>query len=75
MENDKDKVAIKKPRGFALLDPQTLRLIAQSGGRSAHAKGTAHEYQKGSELARSSGRKGGVACHAAKRTAKEEGAA
>jgi DNA-binding response OmpR family regulator len=48
-----------KSKGFARLDPETLRTIAQKGGRAAHAKGTAHEFT--SDEARIAGRKGGDA--------------
>jgi general stress protein YciG len=41
------------------------RAAASKGGRAAHAQGVAHEFKKGSELAREAGRRGG-AIHAAK---------
>jgi uncharacterized protein len=41
------------------------REIASMGGKAAHAQGKAHEFKKGSELARAAGRKAG-AIHAAK---------
>lgn len=44
-------------RGFASMDPQRQREIASQGGRAAHQKGTAHEFN--SEEAREAGRKGG----------------
>ena len=31
-------------RGFARMDPQRQREIAQQGGRAAHALGRAHEF-------------------------------
>jgi hypothetical protein len=31
-------------RGFAGMDPQTQREIASLGGRTAHQKGTAHQW-------------------------------
>lgn len=31
-------------RGFASMDPKRQRLIAVSGGKAAHAKGTAHRF-------------------------------
>ena len=46
-------------RGFASMDPQRQREIASEGGRTAHEKGTAHEFT--SEEAREAGRKGGQA--------------
>lgn len=44
-------------RGFASMDKAKQRLIAQKGGRAAHAKGTAHRFT--SEEARLAGEKGG----------------
>lgn len=46
-------------RGFASMDSAKQRLIASKGGRAAHAKGTAHEFD--SEEAAVAGRKGGLA--------------
>src|SRR5947209_4051415 len=46
-------------RGFASMDPAKQREIASKGGRAAHAKGTAHEFD--SSEARVAGRKGGEA--------------
>lgn len=46
-------------RGFASMDPNKQREIASKGGRAAHAKGTAHEFN--SDEARDAGRKGGQA--------------
>lgn len=46
-------------RGFASMDPSKQREIASKGGRAAHAKGTAHEFDSGE--AREAGRKGGMA--------------
>src|SRR5918999_2897976 len=46
-------------RGFASMDPSKQREIASKGGRAAHAKGTAHEFN--SDEARDAGRKGGQA--------------
>ncbi|MBL8505954.1 MAG: stress-induced protein [Methylobacillus glycogenes] len=50
------------PRGFAAMSPQKQREIASMGGKAAHAKGTAHEFDSNS--ARLAGRKGGQAAHA-----------
>ena len=45
-------------RGFASMDREKQREIASKGGRAAHEKGTAHEFDAGE--ARAAGRKGGV---------------
>ena len=45
-------------RGFASMDREKQREIASKGGRAAHQKGTAHEFD--SNEARAAGRKGGV---------------
>ena len=45
-------------RGFASMDRGKQREIASKGGRAAHQKGTAHEFD--SNEARAAGRKGGV---------------
>jgi general stress protein YciG len=44
-------------RGFASMDPQRQREIAREGGKAAHVKGTAHEFN--SDEARMAGKKGG----------------
>ena len=44
-------------RGFAAMDEQKQRQIASKGGKAAHEKGTAHEFN--SDEARQAGRKGG----------------
>ena len=46
-------------RGFASMDPKKQQAIASKGGRSAHAKGTAHEWTR--DEARVAGSKGGNA--------------
>ncbi len=46
-------------RGFASMDEEKRREIASQGGKAAHQKGTAHEFD--SEEAREAGRKGGQA--------------
>ncbi len=46
-------------RGFASMDRQKQREIASKGGKAAHEKGTAHEFN--SEEAAEAGRKGGQA--------------
>lgn len=48
-------------RGFASMDRDKQREIAQKGGKAAHVKGTAHEWT--SEQAREAGRRGGLASH------------
>src|SRR4051812_11279271 len=49
----------KSARGFASMDSSKQKEIASKGGRAAHAKGTAHEFDAGE--ARAAGRKGGMA--------------
>jgi uncharacterized protein len=51
----------KADRGFASMDRDTRRRIASKGGKTAHAKRTAHEWTP--EEARAAGRKGGRATH------------
>ena len=51
-------------RGFASMDEEKQREIASKGGKAAHEKGTAHEFD--SEEARAAGRKGGEASHCGK---------
>ena len=46
-------------RGFASVDRGKEKRIASKGGKAAHAKGTAHEFDSGE--AREAGRKGGMA--------------
>ena len=46
-------------RGFASMDAERQRQIASQGGKAAHEKGTAHEFD--SAEAREAGRKGGEA--------------
>lgn len=45
-------------RGFASMDKAKQKLIAGMGGKAAHRKGTAHEWD--SNEARIAGRKGGL---------------
>ncbi|HEY4002827.1 MAG TPA: KGG domain-containing protein [Candidatus Xenobia bacterium] len=49
----------KERRGFASMDATRQRQIASMGGKAAHEKGTAHEFD--SNEARVAGRKGGEA--------------
>jgi len=37
-------MATRSKRGFAAMDPEERRRIASEGGRAAHEKGTAHEF-------------------------------
>lgn len=60
----------KKGRGFAGMDPDRQREIASEGGKAAHAKGTAHEFD--SEEAKEAGRKGGRMSHGRGSTPSEE---
>ena len=46
-------------RGFASMDKARQKEIASKGGKAAHAKGTAHEFDSGE--AKEAGRKGGLA--------------
>ena len=56
-------------RGFASMDAEKQREIARKGGRAAHVKGTAHEWN--SDEARLAGRKGGEASHGGGRKRKQ----
>lgn len=48
-------------RGFASMTPDRIKEIASKGGKAAHAKGVAHQFN--SEEAKLAGRKGGLAPH------------
>lgn len=48
----------KQKRGFAAMTPERVKEICAKGGKSAHAKGTAHRWT--TEQAREAGRKGGL---------------
>jgi general stress protein YciG len=50
---------VTENRGFASMDPDQQKEIASQGGKAAHEKGTAHEFD--SEEAREAGKKGGEA--------------
>jgi general stress protein YciG len=54
-------MAQKRERGFAAMNPEQQREIASKGGRAAHQRGTAHEWD--SAEAAAAGRKGGRASH------------
>lgn len=49
-------------RGFGSMDPDKQQDIARQGGKAAHEKGTAHEFD--SESGRKAGSQGGKASHA-----------
>lgn len=49
----------KSKRGFAAMNRDQQRQIASKGGRAAHEKGTAHEWN--SHEAAAAGKKGGKA--------------
>jgi general stress protein YciG len=51
----------KEKRGFASMDLQKQREIASKGGKAAHERGTAHEFD--ASEAREAGRKGGKIAH------------
>ena len=57
--NTNGQARTRSNRGFASMDREKQKEIASKGGRAAHAKGTAHEFDSGE--AREAGRKGGVA--------------
>ncbi|MDB5231164.1 MAG: hypothetical protein JWN76_1969 [Chitinophagaceae bacterium] len=58
-QDNENKTKRTSNRGFASMNPEQQRQIASQGGRAAHEKGTAHEFN--SEEAREAGRKGGEA--------------
>lgn len=51
-------VVMGEKRGFASMSKERQREIASKGGKSAHARGTAHQWT--SEEAAEAGRKGGT---------------
>lgn len=55
--SDRDRSPRGSERGFAAMDAERQREIASMGGRAAHRRGTAHEFD--SEEARAAGRRGG----------------
>lgn len=57
-------------RGFASMDPDQQREIASKGGKAAHQKGTAHEFD--SAEAQAAGRKGGKASHSNRKSSRGE---
>jgi general stress protein YciG len=58
-QNGNAQARTRSNRGFASMDRDKQKEIASKGGKAAHAKGTAHEFDSGE--AREAGRKGGVA--------------
>lgn len=52
---------VRKPRGFAAMDPARVAEIARKGGKAAHRAGTAHRFS--ADEARDAGKKGGLAPH------------
>ena len=60
-------------RGFARMPADKQRAIASKGGKAAHAKGSAHEWD--SEQARKAGQKGGAASWARKQQGQAAAAA
>ncbi|MGK3994987.1 hypothetical protein WME86_16875 [Sorangium sp. So ce1024] len=59
MEAKMEKQTTKKLRGFATLDPEQRRAMAQRGGKAAHARGKAHRWDR--ETARAAGLKAAAA--------------
>src|SRR5688572_22487001 len=66
-------MAEKKRRGFAAMDSEQQRQIASMGGRAAHVRGTAHEWD--SLEAAEAGRKGGKAAHRNRASERSDGMA
>ncbi len=57
MATQQNKSQGSSNRGFASMDPEKQREIASKGGKAAHQKGSAHEFN--SQEARQAGKKGG----------------
>lgn len=51
---------LKKPRGFAAMDPLRHKELSSLGGKTAQRSGTAHRWETGDEQAVQAGRKGGA---------------
>jgi general stress protein YciG len=64
-DQGQDQGRERRGRGFAGMDAERQRQISAEGGRAAHQKGTAHEFD--SEEAREAGRKGGQASGGSRR--------
>lgn len=60
----------KKKCGFAAMDKERVREIAQMGGLAAHRSGNAYTFD--SERAKWAGRKGGLAAAAKRRRKKKQ---
>jgi general stress protein YciG len=58
MSISSDQKVESRGRGFASMDRTRQREISSQGGKAAHQKGTAHEFD--SNEAREAGRKGGM---------------
>ena len=58
-DKDSNNKGNTSTRGFASMDEDKQREIASKGGKAAHERGTAHEFD--SDEARAAGRKGGEA--------------
>jgi len=56
--NETNEKVESRGRGFASMDRTRQREISSQGGKAAHQKGTAHEFD--SNEAREAGRKGGM---------------
>ena len=51
-------MAKKQSRGFAAMSPEKRLAAASKGGKTAHARGTTHEWSRDEAIA--AGRKGGA---------------
>jgi general stress protein YciG len=60
-DKDSSKKGDTSNRGFASMDEDKQKEIASKGGKAAHEKGTAHEFD--SKEAREAGKKGGENSH------------
>jgi general stress protein YciG len=66
-------LATRPGTGFAGMDGEAQRRLASLGGKAAHAKGTAHEWN--SETAKAAGRRGGLMTQARRKARRQaEGA-
>jgi general stress protein YciG len=72
-KNEAQQDTEKKParRGFAAMNPDRQREIASKGGKTSHARGTAHEFTP--DEAREAGKKGGLTVSANRRHMSEIG--
>lgn len=59
--SDQNQESNQSNKGFASMDPEKQREIASQGGKAAHEKGTAHEWD--SKEASEAGKKGGLHSH------------